>query len=867
MRVAAYFSRVGFVVAVLGAIGWLGIASAPAVQPILYYSFDTGTTTGASGSTVTDLGTGGNNGIITGGSLGVVPGVFNEALDFQVAGRYINVGVPLLSTTDAYQPYTISAWINTTTGGAFLTQYDAGANRFGVDNRSGGGGKPQWWAGGSTLAIANSATMDGQWYHVAFVKDASQAAAIYVNGVNDTAVGSQLHAKVFANVSTRIGTYNGSILNYVGKMDELFVFNQALTPAQIQNLYTINRAAPVSTLKIDFGSGGQMIQSGWDEITRSTSGPVSKVFSLDNQLLTLAMTDTRTTSPGPHFNKRTGVIVHPIGDVMLDFAYGSFDHDHVLTFKDLDAGTYYLRTYHHDALNQYGPISIAVTDAQGSRQIGTGIPITRGTGLGVFSTVPMTLHANGTDDVIVTISAVPGGTTHISGLELTQTLPQSLRVDMQFAGGPTQAGFQPLSHPSSSHSEPQSLWFFTEAGNYGSVEVGYRTSTGTVTPRDRGTMDSPGGLGDLARDFMPASGDLLLDLGQLRKGIYGITTYHHDRDNSWGNIAVGVSDADGTRADVVPGLTQTTGASADPASGTFQVRSNGLAPVRVALTGGTLILNGFEVERLDAPPGSPEPLKIFLVAGQSNGDGRGNPADLPADLQSPQGVPIFHNGRWHGLQPGLTDANHPGLFGPEITFGRDVAEALAGENVALVKYAWGGTNLASDWNPDTPGAHYAAFMNAVEQALVNVGPDYLPEIAGMIWMQGESDTGILERAENYEANLTNFIQSVRTDLDAPDMPFVIGQILDYSTYTYADLVRTAQESVAAADRMVALIRTDDLPVIPNNANHYNAAGQMELGARFATAVLTVPEPTSVVLLAVGSLWLLACRGSRRHGRQ
>jgi hypothetical protein len=887
---------------VLGAAGLFGILAAPAAQPILHYSFDAGTTTGASGTTVADLGIGGNNGTITGGALAVVPGVFDEAVEFQMnvnaSGRYINVGVPLLSTTDSSQPYTIAAWIQTTAGGGILTQYDSTSQRFGVENRASGDGKPQWWTNSITRAMANSATMDGQWYHVAFVKDVSQAITIYVNGINDTdpAVGTKSHPQVFANANTLIGTYNGSILNFVGKMDEVQVFDQALSATQIKGLLWNNSAASQHpALRLDFGGdytgvdGPQVVQDGWREMSNSATvrGNVTEVFNYGAHMVTVAVEGQQVSGDqAPSWQNRAPAsqgayrIDHPVGDVANDFVFTGAGGTTSVTLSDLPAGTHYVRTYHHDSRTDYGTVNVHVSDANDTdrlvayrQEITTGgrkttSPASGNSAPGIIGTVPFVVVSDGSGNVVVKVTT-GDSYTHLSGLEITDSLPAGLKVDFGLTGSNTQVGFQPFGHSSDSHSLPQSHWFFSDAGNYGSVEVGYRTSTAGISPRDRGAMSSPGGLSDLARDFRAASNDLLLDLGQLRKGTYSITTYHHDRDNQWGSIGVGVSDADGTRLNVVPGLTHTTGPNADPASGTFQVRSNGLAPVRVALTGGTLILNGFEVERIDAPPGPPEPLKIFLVAGQSNGDGRGNPADLLADLQSPQGVPIFHNGRWHGLQPGLTDANHPGLFGPEITFGRDVAEALAGENVALVKYAWGGTNLAIDWNPDTPGAHYSAFLNAVQQALGNVGPDYLPEIAGMIWMQGESDTGILERAENYEANLTNFIQSVRTDLDAPDMPFVIGQILDYPTYTYSDLVRAAQENVAAADRMVALVRTDDLPVIPNNANHYNAAGQMELGSRFATAVLTVPEPTSAgMLLSIGlAAALLAGRGSRRHGRE
>ncbi len=892
MTSCASFSRIMFMLSSFAAM--TGLVDAPrawAVQPILHYSFDTGTTTGVSGSAVTDLGTGGHNGIITGGSVGLTDGVFGQGVNFQTSGRYVDVGTALLSTANAFQPYTISAWVKTTTGGAFLSQYDAGANRFGVDNRASGGGKPQWWTNGATLAMANTPTTDGQWHHVAFVKDASQAITIYVNGVNDTVVGASSHAKVFANANTRIGAYNASTLSMVGLMDEVQVFDQALSTEQIKGLVWNNSAASQHpALRLDFGGnyggadGPQVVQDGWRGMSHSATaqGNLTQVFNYGAEMITVAVAGPPVSGdPGASWQNRAPasqgayVVDHPVGNVANDFVYTGKGRTLSVTLSDLPAGTHYVRTYHHDSKSNYGTVNVHVSDADGDdrpvayhQKITTGgqkttSPASGNMAPGVIGTVPFVVVSDGSGNVVVKVTT-DDNYTHLSGLEITNSLPTGLKVDFGVTGGNTQLGFQSFNHLYDTQL-PQSHWFFSDAGNYGSVEVGYRTSEGGISTRDRGVVSSPGGLGDLARDFRAGGGDLILELGQLRKGTYNVTSYHHDLNAAHGVIGAGVSDADGTRSGVVSGLVQTTGANADPASATFQVRSNGLAPVEVAFGGNIVILNGFDVQRVDAPPAAPEPLKLFIVAGQSNGDGRGNPADLPADLQNAQGVPIFHNGQWHGLQPGLTDTGHPGMFGPEITFGRDVAAALSGENVALVKYAWGGTNLAIDWNPNTPGAHYAAFLTAIKQAVANVGPDYIPEIAGMIWMQGESDTGILERAENYETNLTDFIESVRTDLATPDMPFVIGQILNHPNYTYADMVRDAQMNVAAADRMVALIRTDDLPIIVGNDNHYNTAGQMELGARFATALLNVPEPSSVALLAFGLIGLLLASARRKRG--
>ncbi len=247
------------------------------------------------------------------------------------------------------------------------------------------------------------------------------------------------------------------------------------------------------------------------------------------------------------------------------------------------------------------------------------------------------------------------------------------------------------------------------------------------------------------------------------------------------------------------------------------------------------------------------PVKVILMAGQSNMEGRGQNADL-ADLapglQQPQAdVQIHWHGVWSDLQPGLGGQNTE--FGPELTFGRAVADALPGENIVLIKYAAGGTNLAEDWNPSLPGSMWTGFVNAVNNALAALDPSvYDPQIVGMVWMQGERDSKFEEMALAYEQNLATFIPAVREQFGVPNLPFIIGQIHSKNTGDFKYTIQDAQTNVWMNTPNSGLVYTDDLS-LHADLLHYDSRGSLDLGFRFADEVLLVPVAVDSIGYSIG----------------
>lgn len=221
-----------------------------------------------------------------------------------------------------------------------------------------------------------------------------------------------------------------------------------------------------------------------------------------------------------------------------------------------------------------------------------------------------------------------------------------------------------------------------------------------------------------------------------------------------------------------------------------------------------LTLLGFAIATSGLAAALPKgPVKVFILAGQSNMEGAGKVEGDPKrnggkgslshlagnsekykHLKDKEGkwierddVLIWYLGRKGKLAPGF--GARTGAIGPEYAFGHVMGDAI-GEPVLLIKTAWGGKSLQKDFRPPSSGGelgpYYTEMLGYAKEVLGNLGkhfPDLkgrAHEVVGFGWHQGWNDGCGMPATLEYEKNLANFIRDVRKELGIKNLPFVIA---------------------------------------------------------------------------------------------
>lgn len=224
------------------------------------------------------------------------------------------------------------------------------------------------------------------------------------------------------------------------------------------------------------------------------------------------------------------------------------------------------------------------------------------------------------------------------------------------------------------------------------------------------------------------------------------------------------------------------------------------------------------------PPGVK--LELFLLAGQSNMAGRGVP-EAQDKVADPHVWMLSKDGAWvPAVDPLHYDKVGVDGVGPGRSFGIEVAKAHPGAYIGLIPTAVGGVSLEM-WRPGGK-----LYTNAIARTRAAMKDGTL---AGILWHQGESDTKP-EKVQSYPARLDKLLEAFRHDLNAPDLPVVVGQLGVFDPVKNAPRVGfNAMIAKYPEDRTnVSCVQSQGLKSIGDNT-HFDAASQRELGHRYAEA--------------------------------
>ncbi len=198
---------------------------------------------------------------------------------------------------------------------------------------------------------------------------------------------------------------------------------------------------------------------------------------------------------------------------------------------------------------------------------------------------------------------------------------------------------------------------------------------------------------------------------------------------------------------------------------------------------------------------------------------------------------ILADGDWGPLRP--YEVNESMKFGFELSAIREIKQSCSIKNLAVIKFASGGSELATEWDPNAD-VLYDDFIDYLSIRIDELQESYSKvNILGMLWFQGEKDRQSDENTINYGNNFVNFVTAIRTDLTAPNMSTVAGQIhsADSTNNTENTLILNDQLSNLANTNplFATTISNDDLPLEDNV--HYTGDGYMLLGIRMANAFI------------------------------
>jgi len=243
------------------------------------------------------------------------------------------------------------------------------------------------------------------------------------------------------------------------------------------------------------------------------------------------------------------------------------------------------------------------------------------------------------------------------------------------------------------------------------------------------------------------------------------------------------------------------------------------------------------------------PALLFIINGQSNAGAQGDWSELSGYWQTAGGeLQIYYPqgglGTDYAALPSDGSQSVDG-FGIELGMYEVLRTALPGRKVLFAKASLGGASI-TNWcsSLSCVGAEYDDVQElinlAISKALALPDVDDV-KLAGIMWAQIEADTPVSGDATAYEARLERLITSHRSDAADSNLAVVFMAPHTHAESSGFPIIDAVVRDVETNGHHVALVETADLSEWVTSTAHFDTAGTLLFGQRYANEWLAVWE--------------------------
>lgn len=213
-----------------------------------------------------------------------------------------------------------------------------------------------------------------------------------------------------------------------------------------------------------------------------------------------------------------------------------------------------------------------------------------------------------------------------------------------------------------------------------------------------------------------------------------------------------------------------------------------------------MVLSVFMVPAACLSTSTADPIRVFILSGQSNALGAGNGEQLSPELLRPDPDALIFSkwtdGKWIPVQPYPRKADKFNIqnvaFGPEVPFAKEMRKRYPHDRIAIIKQAVGGTSVVA-WDKDYTSDAWVSAMEAaghpptgkksrsplypvllqdIRNGLAQLDAPY--EISGFLWFQGEADQNRKISAQQWAGRVVDLVDNLAADVGfSPDIPLMI----------------------------------------------------------------------------------------------